>query len=273
MLNIAHPSDAIPYLDMMIKTIQGKHNLILPDGEKIQFNITAVAPFDESSGGVIRALTNEYAAYNPYSLDPGMKILTVDIGGKISSMTPAVLMPGNEVYPLFGDGVTFELGIQDIEENLQEELRAHYPDTFRRVISQNIINQIIVGGGRAVISGEPMDFTEVFWLAANPLLSQIENIYINKMKRAQDVVHFFGTGGGSGRLEHTLKTDIFEGRSFSLADNSKSIHLANARGGFYALRQYVEAHRENGLRRLFQRPVQPVFATIDAGNSQGKGIS
>lgn len=273
MLSVAHPSDAIPYLDMMIKTIQGKHSLVLPDGSKVNYNIRAVAPFDESSGGVIRALTNEYAAYNPYDLTPGMKVLTVDIGGKISSMTPAILMDNNEVHPLFDDAVTFELGIQDIESALDIELRSHHPELFRRSVPKPIINQIILSSGRAIVGGDPYDFSEIFWLAANPLLTQIENIYITQMKKALEVVHFYGTGGGCGLLESTLKNEIFQGRSFSLADNAKSIHLANARGGYYALCQYVEANRSQALRRLTEKSTPLAFATIDAGNTNGKGIS
>lgn len=272
-LSIAHPPDATPQLDALIRLVGGKHTVIRHDGQKVSWNVMAVVPFDEPAGGLTRAMTTEYAAYNEFGLDPGDKVMIVDIGGKISSMTPALMVTSTECHTLWNDGSVFELGIQDVKDALDGELRALHPDVFRSRVPDMIVEKAIRGYGQTEVQGRAMDVKDAFNLAADSLLGAIRRVYVNDMRRAQDVTHIFISGGGGGLLENALREDVFD-HTCSLADNLYSIHLANLRGGVYAFKQWVAANQNQpGLHRLFTKAQQPLFVACDLGNSNLKGTS
>jgi hypothetical protein len=268
-LSIAHPPDAIPQVEKMLQTLVGKHRIIR-DGQEISYKISAAFPWDEPAGGIVRALTHPYAAYNANDLNVYDKVLIVDIGGKVSSITPAILGRGNEVETLFDDGTTFELGIQDVQGRLDMELRSLHPNVFKGNVPPTTIEEVLRGRGAAKIQGTTQHFDEAVALATNAILDQIEKIYVTKMRRALDARHVFLTGGGSGLLEKQLN-EIFE-HGCSLADSSREINLANLRGGAYAFEQFLQVARERELKKLFGKSVTPRVFVLDLGNSFGKGM-
>lgn len=269
-LSIAHPPDAINQIDRLMSVVGGKHTIITPDGKTVEYVISAAVPVDECSGGLIRAMTGDFADYNQHDLNPGDKIAIIDIGGKVSSFTPAILHENNQVQILFDEGRTFEKGIQDVEQSLDEELRAMYPDLFKRSVPARIIDQAIRDNGIAYVHNERMDFTDAVNLAIAPLLNDIERIYIEDMKRLLDARFIFATGGGSGKTKIQLD-EIFDIQC-ALADSAHFIQLANRRGMEYIFRQWIERSRKTTLAKVFARKTPPVFACFDLGNTFGKGL-
>lgn len=268
-LGIAHPPDAIPLLDRIRDVLLGKHRIERHDGTLVTYNIRAIAPIDEPSGGLVRATTSQQSPRMDI-LEP-TKIAIVDVGGKIGSITPAMLYPNGEIMGLFDDGDVFYLGVQDVEQNLQALLRDTRTDLFTREIPRSIIATAISKGGKNVpVFGSPEDFSEQFGIVVSPLVDAISNIYVSQLGGMRDVGRVYVTGGGGGLLFDTLKNEVFRQQVFP-ADVLSEIHLANVRGVVYAMEQYVEREAKRSLAKLFTSEYPPVIVAIDAGNSFGKG--
>jgi hypothetical protein len=152
-------------------------------------------------------------------------------------------------------------------------MRAFYPDVFKGRVADLIVEKAIRGYGQTEVQGRAMDVREAFDTASGGLIGAIRRVYINDMRRAQDVTHIFISGGGGGLLENALREDVFD-HTCSLVDNLYSIHLANLRGGVYAFKQWVAVNQNQpGLHRLFAKAQQPLFVACDLGNSNLKGTS
>lgn len=268
-LGIAHPPDAIPLLGNINAALIGKHTIERYDSKRVTYNVRAIAPVDEPSGGLVRATTSRQSP--PLDLIAPMRVLIADFGGKVSSITPAMIYPNGDIMGLFDSGHVFYSGVQDVESALEAELRNTRPDLFTREIPPNIIAETIRNGGRQVgVFGEMHDFTEQFQNSVAPLIDAANNIYVSEMGMARDASRVYVSGGGGGLLFETLKTEVFRQQVFP-ADVLSEIHLANVRGVVYAMQQYVEREHRRSLAKLFQAEYPPVIVAIDAGNSFGKG--
>lgn len=268
-LSMAHPPDAIPYLETMGQTLLGRHTVITPEGKTVKFVVKVVTPFDEPAGGAVRAITSEFRS-NDFVV-AGDKILLVDIGGKISSITPCVLMANKTINTLFNYGEVFEIGIQNVQKDLEDILRSQHPALFTRQIPHSILDECIRKRGLNVtVQGRSKDFSEEYTQAVAPLINAVENIYISQMGRALDSRLIFVSGGGGGLIFDELRDTVFEQETY-LADAYSSIHMANVRGIYYATAQYLESARHGDFKSLFKKDLAVVCE--DAGNSQNKGIS
>lgn len=240
---IAHPPDAIPYIDQMLDLVGGKHVIKNIDGKEITYVIRECIPFDEPSGGLLRFMSLPGQEYNPHSITPGQRLLIADIGGKISSLTPVIVGDGYRLEALYESASVFDLGIQNVIETFKAELKSLYPDEFKglRQIPDNMLQE----GLRTktiTLSNEQHDVEQAVLNSTARLLDELQLNYHDNMGGGRNFNHIITSGGGGGLMYPYLsgKEGIFQHRYVHLADFIENIHLATVRGGAEALKVWIE---------------------------------
>lgn len=246
-LAVAHPPDAIPYVELMMDLLLGVHKVRNLLGEIVTFVVRHIVPWDEPSGGLIRFISLNAESGNPVNLADGDYILVIDIGGKISSMTPVRIGKNKTVKPIFNQAAVFNLGIQDVLRDLTEELRSLYPDVFRsfKTIPANMLEEALLTK-KVKISGKPFDVSQAVLNSTAPILDQTQGIYMDRHDGGKNFTNIVIDGGGGSRLFTPLankKDGILKHDFVRMADAPDKLHLANLRGGMEALQVWVNEHK------------------------------
>jgi len=251
-LAVAHPPDAISYVDKIMKVLGGVHKVIDIHGKPIKFVVREVIPWDECVGGILRFMALKAQEFNPLSLDEGNRLLLVDVGGQVSSMTEVLLDKDKDdfiINPMFIPEGTFDLGIQNVSTLLVDELRSLYPDEFQdmRSIPLNMLEEAMLKN-QVTLAGEPFGCEQAVMNATAPILDRLQGIYKNYFRNGRNFHHIVVTGGGGGLLFPSLqgKTGIFRHGHVHLADTVSRIHLANLRGQMEAFKRWIE--REDSIQ-------------------------
>lgn len=264
----AHTTDSVPYIDRISQAIGGKHKVIRYDGKAIDYVVRAMIPWDEPAGGLLRFMTHEGVGNQADMVEPGQKILVVDIGGKVSTMIPAKVLPGMKVQVLWGEGAPFPIGIQDIMKTLEGEMRALYPDVFSsKSIPDSIMKSALRNNGMTTVRNHPFDASQAVNNATGILLSELENVYVNEMDSGLDINHIVVTGGGGGLLFNSLQSEVLHHDFMYLADYTETINLANLRGGEYAMSLWCAENTRHMTSKTGESALLMVF---DPGNSDLK---
>jgi hypothetical protein len=262
----AHTTNSIPYIDKIADALGGKHEVVRYDGETIKYIVRAMIPWDEPAGGLLRFMTRPYAEYNAEDILPGQKVLVIDIGGKVSTMIPAIVLGGQQLQVLWNDGAPFPVGIQDVLGLLESELRALFPDAFQvRNIPEGMLQEALRTNGTITIKNKPYDVTQAVMNSSAILLNELENFYSSNMDKGLDINHIIVTGGGGGLMFKALYDEVLEHEFVYLADDPATINLANLRGGEYAVSVWAA---ENGGK--LKGKFAPLYFIIDPGNSDIK---
>lgn len=127
----AHTTNAVPYVEKIGEILGGKHEIERLDGKTVQYTVRAMIPWDEPAGGLTRFKNRPHAEYNSEDIQVGDRLAVIDVGGKISSLYPVLMLPGNRTQILWEQGKSFPVGIQNVDEQLQLELVSLYPETFQ----------------------------------------------------------------------------------------------------------------------------------------------
>ncbi len=271
----AHTTNAVSYIDKMADALKGVHKVVRDDGKEVKYTVRAFMPWDEPAGGLLRFFTTR-SGYNQENVRPGQTVIICDIGGKVSSMYPAIVKPGMKVEIYWSQGQSFNFGIQDITAGLEGELRGLHSDIFTgRSIPEKMLQEALTsvikveGADRHYVSvrGNPMDVTTAVFNAVGPALSQIENVYINNLNSGIDASHIIVTGGGGGLLFKPLKNEVLKHDYVYLADEESTIHFANLRGGEYATSVWAEQNFDKLDRTIDGRVYKPLIVILDPGNT------
>ena len=269
-LSCGHTTNSIPYIDKISASVRGRHEVTRYDGRKVTYNVRALVPWDEPAGGLLRFMTHEGIGSQAQMVRPGDIVVTVDIGGKVSTMIPAVVQSDMQVIVQWSRGHSFNLGIQDVVKTLEDELRALHPDTFTsRSIPDTIISTALMNSGITKIRGQQFDASQAYNNAVGQIVTEIENVYVNEMNRGIDAAHIVITGGGGGLLQTALR-GIFDHPNVYLADYAATINFANMRGAEYAMEQWLKL---NGARiaELEMKHGKALVVIFDPGNTALKG--
>lgn len=271
-LACAHTTDSVPYINRIAESVGGSHEVIRYDGKKVKYHVRAFVPFDEPAGGLIRFMTHDGSGSQAKLVQPGEKLLVIDVGGKVSTMIPAMVLDKMEVEPLWSQGVTFPVGIQDIIKVLAEEMRALYPDVFStKSIPESILREAIMRRGYTSIRDDrEVNVEDAYLSATGLLLTQLENVYVNDMDRGLEMRHIAITGGGGGTMFESLKAEVLQNDNTYLADYAESINFANLRGGEYALEKWVFQNADRLNKLVMKTGVAPLYMVFDPGNSDLK---
>ncbi len=246
-LAIAHPPDAINYVEKIQDVLGGTYKAIDVNGNTIKWVIREIIPWDECVGGILRFLTLKAQGYNPLSLDEGMRVLLVDVGSQVSTMTEILLDKEKDdfiINPMFIPEGTFDLGIQNVANLLVDELRGLYPDEFQdmRSVPLNMLEEAMLKN-QVTLAGEPFNCEQAVLNSKGPILDRLQGIYKNYFRNGRNFNHIIVTGGGGGLLFPSLqgkKEGIFRHGHVHLADTIDRIHLANLRGQMEAFKRWIE---------------------------------
>ena len=246
-LAVAHPPDAIPYIDQMMDLVGGVHKVRTLTGDIWTYVVRHVVPWDEPSGALIRFIQRNSEIGNPVNLAEGDYILVLDFGGKISSMTPVRIGKNKSVKPLFDQAVVFNLGIQNVLQSLEEELKALYPEVFQefKSIPANILESALATR-KVKISNKTVDVSQAVLNAIAPILDRTQGIYVDRMEGGKNFVGIVIGGGGGERLFPYLankKDGILKHDYTYMAEEPGKLHLANLRGGMEALKVWVTTNQ------------------------------
>jgi hypothetical protein len=240
---IAHPPDAIPYVDQMLDLIGGKHVLKNVEGKEITFVVREISPFDEPAGGLLRFMSLPGQEYNPHSIAPGQRLLVADCGGKISSLTPVMVGDNMRLEPLYESAAVFDLGIQNVIDTFKVELKSLYPNEFKgfRSIPDNMLQEGL--RTRSItLANEVFAVEQAVLNSVARLLDELQLVYHDSMAGGRNFNHIVVSGGGGGLLFDFLanpKDGIFQHRYTHMADFAQNIHLATVRGGAEAFKIWL----------------------------------
>jgi hypothetical protein len=246
-LAIAHPPDAIPYLDQMMDLLGGAHRIRTLTGEEWSYTVRHIVPWDEPGGAMVRFIQRNGEAGNPVNLADGDYILVLDFGGKISSMTPVRIGKNKSIKALFDQAVVFNLGIQNVLQALEEELKGLHPELFQefKEIPKNILESALATR-KVKISNKTYDVTQAVLNAIAPIIDRTQSIYVDRHEGGKNFVGIVIGGGGGERLFPYLankKDGILKHDFVYMAEEPGKLHLANLRGGMEALKVWVTANQ------------------------------
>jgi hypothetical protein len=244
-LAIATPSDGVDYLDRIKEIIGGFHKVETLSGDTISYNVRKLVFWEEPEGGMLRFLARNELAKKAISINSGERIIVIDIGGKISSMS--VVRIDNDLEPkvLYGESPQpFNIGIMDAIENFGIELKGLYPQEFQlRNTAESIpeyMKQEGIRTNQVFLSGEPFNVEQARLNALANILDQIETRYNRDLAGGKAARHIIVTGGGGGLLLPILRLDVLKHSSVHIADDTSTIQFANLRGGVIAFLEWLK---------------------------------
>lgn len=270
-LSCAHTTNSIPYISKIADAVRGRHVVTRYDNKQVGYHVRVLIPWDEPAGGLLRFMTHEGVGSQAQMVQPGDKILVIDIGGKISTMIPAIVQQDMQVTVQWSLGKPFAVGIQDVMETLESELRSLHPDVFTsRTVPESIMAEALLNNGLTHVRGREFDARIPYENAVGLLVTEIENVYVNDMNRGLDAAHIVITGGGGGLMFGALKDTVLDHPNVYLADYADTINFANLRGGEYATEQWLSVNADQ-VTALTSKHGQPLVVIFDPGNTALKG--
>lgn len=228
------PPGDIAYVQSLKDALGGTHHIVTTDGSEVKYTIRSVRVVDEPVGGLMHRLIGvDGDFYNDTGIT-GRRILVIDIGGQVSSMTPAT----NEGDVNYNRARSFGIGILDVEKTFEDNLRTMNRE-FRtvRLLGQEQIREALVTGEWSGGGGK-IDVSPVVDKACSQILNKVHDLYENEMGGALTYDHILVTGGGGALLFNRLRDEVLNHKSVVLVDvKTEEMHLANVRGAakmFYA---------------------------------------
>ena len=246
-LALAQPPDAVLHNDVLREILGGFHKVNRVDGKTVSYNIKRLNFWDEPRGGMVRFMSINNAKRQDQRIPvlPGERVITIDIGGKISTMTMVGIGSDLSSTPLYEESTEpFDLGILNVLERFANELKDLHKDQFKvyntaSAIPRDMLEQGI-RYGTIMWQGKPLDVSVAKENAVADILNQIETKYSEEMHGGGIAAHVVLTGGGSALLEDDL-IEIVSHSSTHLADDASEIQFANLRGGADAYYEWLES--------------------------------
>jgi Actin like proteins N terminal domain/Archaeal actin homologue MreB-like, C-terminal len=229
----SHPPGDIAYRDDLMRAALGEHQI--EQGKKsYQFRVVYANTFDEPVGGLMNVMLNEDGRTYAHSEINEGRSLVIDVGGHTTDWL--AVNPGGEVdYSL---AQSTPIGIETALREFERSFRANNRDITKDVatlppdrVREALRTGRFVGGGKTYkCEGEAREATSV-------MLNRIADTYQNVAGGPLPWDSIILTGGGSAILYDQL-IPILKHQRVVLADDSRTIHMANVRGGLKLYRLY-----------------------------------
>lgn len=229
----SHPPGDVKFRKDLMKSVIGDWHVEIGDTERY-FKVTYANTFDEPVGGLMNVLLTEDGQHYQHSDLNGGRSLVIDIGGFTTDWL--AVNPGGEVD--YGLARSVPIGIQNVLTDFEESFRSNHleivkdspvlpADRLRKAITTSYYEG---GGLKYACENEVKE-------ATNLLLNRIADTYQKLAGGALSWDSIILTGGGSALLYKQL-LPILNHNKLILADEIKSLHLANVRGGLKLWRLY-----------------------------------
>lgn len=262
-MSCAHSANSIPFVEQMGNAVGKLHKVTKVDGTTVKYAVRGFVSWDEPAGGLWRFAT---ANGNLKGMPIGSRICVVDIGGKISSMYIAEVLPEARIQVYWSNGIAMDLGVQDFTKSLNEELPNLYPEVFQntRSIPEQMLRDCLRNKGKMNVKGDEFDASQAYKNATGSLMDGLRNTWITEMAGGLNVDMVVVTGGGGGAMFSSI-VDDFDHKHIYLADDMSAIELANLRGGDTISASWYSANYKK--LPTAKDGNRPVVVVLDAGNS------
>lgn len=223
----SHPTGDVGYReDLWRASFRDWHVCHGEDEERI-YSVEYLNTWEEALGGIYNVILGDSGTrYANSDLNEG-RALVVDVGGGTTDLQS--ITDGQVSFDVTH---SIDIGIQKVEADFEQELRAKNQKLFKNVrhIDRTMLRKAMATG-KYTGGGEPIPCTMEIRHAVNQLLNQLKDAYTTLAKGPSAWDHIVLTGGGSAMLyDHLLK--LLEHKSVILAEeNTDEMHLANVRGG------------------------------------------
>lgn len=259
----ARALNASAYTEAMTNALIGTHEIMDRNGKVVTYTVKAVIPWDEPVGGLAR-YQSRVESRADRRIQSGERVLVVDVGGRLSSMVPAVMTRSGEIEILWGEAYPIQTGIQNVMESLETEMRNTHAEIFQvHQIPTSILQEALMSeDNSAMIRGRAMNFQQEVSSASDPLLTTMSRAYKDRMRSGLEYSRIIITGGGGGLMNKALRR-IFSHARVGLADTPDTINFANVRGAEAGLPGWISANNA-------RIKANPVFMCMDTGNTAVK---
>lgn len=233
-LFVCHPPSDSPYRDQQMAALKGKFQVQTSGQEVVEYRVRYVNTFAEPIGGYMNVMLDEYGRRqqdvngNRLAGINNGRVLIFDVGGKISSIVPA--MPDGGVE--YDRARSVDVGILDVLEQFEANLRLTYYEDFARTrtlptdrLRRALREGVYMGGGKARPCKDEAD------KAMNILLNRLRSPYFEKAGGPTHYDHILITGGGGGAAANRMREELLEHASVLLSERPDDMHMANVRGG------------------------------------------
>lgn len=222
----SHASDDHQFYQQVISSIKGKHRYEC-GGKTFTYEVTSVRTYEEPFGGYARQAFIWEGRKGWQTPLRGATVGIVDIGGGTCGVL-SVADNGTVRYATAGNG---DQGLNMAVERLAAELQAHhtYSKFFAKAAPIEARVREALQSGKYIGFGRELPCEREVERALNPLLNEVENLYLRKLSGGAGLDVLIFTGGGSGLLHQRLQARLDFGNVI-LADEVDSIQFANVRG-------------------------------------------
>ena len=229
----SHPPGDIVYRDDLMDAALQTFHVMIGDSER-NFEVVWANTFDEPLGGLMNVLlTEDGTGYQRTDINGGYA-LVLDIGGHTTDFLG--VKPGGQVD--YGLNVSVPIGITQAVKDFERSIKATHREAFKSTatlrpdrVRQALMTGEFQGGGRTY----PCEFEANE--AVSALLNRIGQAYQEEAGGSANWDSIILTGGGSAMLLDRL-TPMLDHDRIILAEDQKSAHMANVRGGQKLRRLY-----------------------------------
>lgn len=244
------PSD-YRYKSMIENSLGGKHVVTKMNGEKVIYRVRRVHLCDEPVGGLCNyVMHSDGVRFAKKHIDKRDRILTIDIGGRISSMATATLNDGVDYTP----SKTFSenLGIQDVMATMSDLLLStpEYEKYFRGFrgtqLPQDEAMREALKTGIYFYNGYEISAIDALAQATGAIRQLIRDAYMQRYNGGGGFRHIIITGGGGALLytqlvEHVLSNFNPE-RIYKSHEFDDEMHFANMLGADKVLTSIIQGN-------------------------------
>lgn len=260
-LVVLHPVDVdSDGMLLLNKAVAGKHRMKLVGGNEVTYTVTSVIPIEEPVAGLTDfMLSCEGKPYQRprFSVEPGMRILNVDVGGGLTNFVDSRISHSGKIEPNLTEvGGVVKVGIQNVQLSLAKILKSakdgkafKFPGlSTLQDIPLSMLNQAIMTN-TITIKGQTYDCTIEVEMAMRVLVGPIEQVYKTVFDSGISDDLIVVSGGGGGGAFAFLNQHVFNHPNvYSSERRLERNHLSNIHGASKGLAAFLAGmkRRNNG---------------------------
>lgn len=220
-------------LKALWKSLHGKHNVTLPNGNAVVYDVTKIIDLEEPVAALQTfVLTTDGKEYDhpQVKFTPGTEVLSLDVGGGLSVFVPCLINNSGQIEINF-DAPPIPVGIRDIENALAKELKSAFPELAplkkipRSTITEALHGQIAISGKPAQNCQKQLD--NAMQTLAFPIRSAYINDYNSGVNYRAIVI---SGGGGAGAFEYLKANVLNHGFVFPAEKSAPRMRFGAIRG-------------------------------------------